>query len=118
MQNESGCYPVEYKILLLPDEIQDADPMLKRAKAMGLELPEREKEREQMASMYGTLIAVGGNAFEKWEQPIPKPGDRVLFARYAGNQLLGDDGKTYRIANDKDVAAVLEPVKAPLRVVS
>lgn len=105
--NQSECHPVEFKVLILPDDIEDADPQLKRAKAMGLVLSQDHKEREQMGNMYGTLVAVGGNAFTDWQEPIPRVGQRVLFARYAGNQVQGKDGKTYRIAQDKDIAAVL-----------
>ena len=106
--NDSGCFPVEFKVLILPDDVEDADPNLKRAKAAGLVLAQDYKEREQMANVYGTLVAVGGNAFQDWQEPIPRVGQRILFAKYAGNQVHGVDGKLYRIASDKDVAAVLE----------
>lgn len=107
MSNESGIKPVEYKILIHPEEVEDTDPTLKRAKAAGIVMPELQKEREQLAQMYGRLVAVGGNAFQDWTGTIPKPGDRIMFARYAGAQVDGKDGVKYRIAQDKDVAAVM-----------
>src|SRR3990167_6486719 len=106
--NESGVFPVEFKVLILPEDVEDADPILRRAKAAGLKLAEDYKEREQMANVHGTLVAVGGNAFQDWREPIPKVGQRALFAKYAGNQVHGADGRLYRIASDKDLAAVLE----------
>ena len=108
MSNPSGIMPTEFKVLIHPEEVEDTDPTLRRAKAAGLVMPEREKEREQMAQMYGRLIAVGGNAFEDWKGNVPKPGDRVMFAKYAGAQVEGKDGIKYRIASDKDIAAVME----------
>lgn len=108
MSNPSGITPVEFKVLIHPEEVEDTDPTLKRAKAAGLVMPEREKEREQMAQMYGRLIAVGGNAFEDWREKIPKVGDRLMFAKYAGAPVEGQDGVKYRIAYDKDIAAVME----------
>lgn len=108
MSNSSGICPVEFKVLIHPEEVEDTDPALRRAKAVGLALPGREKEREQMAQMYGKLIAVGGNAFEDWKGNVPKPGDRVMFAKYAGAQVEGKDGIKYRMAQDKDIAAVIE----------
>lgn len=108
MSNPSGITPVEFKVLIHPESVEDTDPALARAKAVGLVMPEREKEREQMAQMYGRLIAVGGNAFDDWKGNVPKPGDRVMFAKYAGAQVEGKDGIKYRIASDKDIAAVME----------
>lgn len=108
MTNQSGITPVEFKVLIHPEEVEDTDPTLRRAKAAGLVMPEREKEREQMAQMYGKLVAVGGNAFEDWHGEVPVPGDRVMFAKYAGAQVEGKDGIKYRIAQDKDIAAVMK----------
>ena len=34
-------------------------------------------------------------------------GDKVLFAKFAGFEHKGKDGKKYRVVNDKDVSAVL-----------
>jgi hypothetical protein len=41
----------------------------------------------------------------EWEKP--KPGDKVMFAKFAGAAVKGKDGLDYRIINDKDVSAVL-----------
>ena len=103
MTNESGIYPVEYKILVLPIEVEEKTQG-------GIILPDETKERDQFAQMKGTLVAASPLAFsyDDWKdaQP-PKPGDTVLFAKYAGAVVNGKDGKKYRIVNDKDVCAVL-----------
>ena len=52
------------------------------------------------------LVAIGGNAFEDWKGDLPQVGDRVVVAKYAGLNYV-DDGATYRIINDKDIAAVI-----------
>lgn len=106
MKNESGIHPTEYKVLIQPVKVEE------KTKG-GIILPEEHKDREQFAQMEGTLVAVSPLAFTyandtEWAKADrPKPGDKVLFAKYAGAKVTGRDGKEYRIANDKDVAAVL-----------
>lgn len=103
MKNPSGIAPVEYKCLIEPIEVAEKT-------AGGIFLPDNTKERDQFAQMQGVLVAVSPLAFT-YENTIdwakPKPGDRVLFAKYAGAVVDGKDGKKYRLVNDKDVAAVL-----------
>jgi co-chaperonin GroES (HSP10) len=108
VENKPGILPVEFKVLILPEEVEETDPVLKRAKAAGIQLPDIEKEREQMAQMYGKLVAIGGNAFDDWKNRRPIVGDRVVFAKYAGAPVTGANGVKYRIAQDKDIAAVIE----------
>ena len=55
-----------------------------------------------------TFVAAGGNAFEDWhDKRLPKLGDKVLIAKYAGITVKGADGQEYRILNDKDISAIL-----------
>lgn len=107
--NTSGVYPVEYKVLILPDDIHDTDPTLKKAREAGLYVADEVSEREQMSQVEGLLVAVGGNAFEDWKPPRPKVGDRVVIAQYAGLYKKGHDGKEYRLCTDKDIAALADP---------
>jgi len=101
MNNESGFAPFDTRVLVLPDQVAD--------KIGSIILPEAKKEREAWAMTKGTLIAVGSNAFIEWGDAAdkPMPGDRVIIAQYAGKQHEGDDGKQYRICNDKDILAGL-----------
>jgi chaperonin GroES len=103
MTNESGIFPTEYKVLVSPVVVEE------KSKG-GIILPDEKKERDQFAQMEGVLVALSPLAFtyDDWkEAKPPKVGDRVLFAKYAGTVVKGKDGKDYRLANDKDVAAVL-----------
>lgn len=102
--NESGIYPVEYRVLIKPVEVDE--------KIGSVFIPQTTQERDQYAQMKGTLVAVSPLAFtyDDWKDNSaakPKPGDQVLFAKYAGAVVDGKDGKKYRIVNDKDIAAVL-----------
>jgi chaperonin GroES len=79
----------------------------------GIILPDETKERDQFAQMQGVLVAVSPLAFtyadeKEWGLGSkPKPGDKVMFAKYAGAAVKGRDGADYRIINDKDISAVL-----------
>lgn len=97
-----GIHPVEYKVLVRPDPVEE-----KSKSGIILSVGEA-KEREQMAQVKGTLIAIGGNAFEDWRGKVPQPGDRVMIAKYAGLVCRGEDNSEYRLCNDKDVSAVLD----------
>jgi chaperonin GroES len=106
MKNESQIKPTEYKVLIAPIVVDE------KTKG-GIILPDEHKDREQFAQMQGTLIAVSPLAFtyaddEAWgDAEKPKPGDKVMFAKFAGAAVKGMDGKDYRLVNDKDIAAVI-----------
>jgi chaperonin GroES len=106
--NTSGLQPVEYKILIAPDDVAETDERIKSAKAAGIVMVDKTTDREAMAQVKGRLVAVGGNAFEDWAGRVPKVGDVVYFAKYAGYIIKGDDGKEYRLANDKDCSAIVQ----------
>ena len=102
MRNESGILPVEYKVLILPDEVPE------KTESGILYRPETAREKEQWAQVKGELVEVGGNAFEDWKGIAPQVGERVMFAKYAGiRDVEGADGKKYQICNDKDIIAVI-----------
>lgn len=99
--NTSGIQPLDLRVLVLPDPVEVKT-------AGGIILPDQHKEREKFAMQFGTLIAVGENA---WEEAAarsknfvkPQPGDRVVISKYGGVLLTGTDGKEYRLMNDEDV---------------
>jgi chaperonin GroES len=101
-----GVQPVEFKVLVKPSEIE-VDPALARAKAAGIQLPQDVLERELMAQIVATLLAVGGNAFEDWKGQVPQVGDTVLIAKYSGITIKGADGEEYRMLNDKDISGII-----------
>lgn len=99
--NKSGLQPIEYKVVIKPDVVTDAS-------IGGIIRPDRVKELEQAAAVRGYLVAAGGKAFEDFGEPIPKIGDRVQFAKYAGvHEVPGADGQSYIMCNDKDIAAIV-----------
>lgn len=98
--NESGIDPCEFKVLVLPDTVDEKT-------SAGLFLPQHVRDKEQLAQVKATLVATGGNAFDDWHDPIPMIGDRVFVAKYAGYQVEGVDKKRYQVCNDKDIVGIL-----------
>ena len=99
MINLSGILPVEYKCLILQDKQEEKT-------ASGVFIPQSSVEMRQAAETQATLVAVGGNAFDKWREKIPQPGDRVYTAKYAGTGVKGADGEWYRLVLDSDITAI------------
>ena len=89
------CY--EYKVLVQPIET-------KKATAGGIILPDETHERDEHATMEGTVAGMSPLAFS-YDENAPKPeiGETIIFQRFAGHVIFGADGIKYRVMNDKDV---------------
>jgi co-chaperonin GroES (HSP10) len=107
IMNGKTFQPIEYKVLVRPDLVEETDEQVKRCKALGMELPPDVKERDKLKQITGTLLAVGGKAFEDFGDPCPALGAKVYFAKYAGMIIKSDDQVEYRLMSDKDITAVL-----------
>lgn len=103
----SGVRVVGKCVLVLTDECSTKT-------SGGIELPEDLVERMSMAAESGVLVAVSPGAFllnedmTPWSGPKPQPGDRVYIEKYAGKQIKGRDGKTYRIMDYCSIGATYE----------
>jgi len=99
--NTSGITPTDVKVLFYPDPVEAKT-------AGGVFIPEQAKEKQQFATVKGTIVSVGPNAFAEWGQGNgPSPGERVVTAQYAGLNIDGEDGKKYRLCNDEDIIGIL-----------
>jgi len=94
-----GFEPVEYRCLVLPDDTE--------TKVGNIIIPEPVLDREKHAQVKGTLVSVGAKAFEDWgdDRAALKPGTRVIYAKYCGVEIKGEDDRTYRLITDKDIGA-------------
>ncbi len=66
----------------------------------GIIIPDTAKEKP----LQGTIVAVGNGT--KDEEMILKPGDHVLYGKYAGTEL-DHEGTKYLIMRQSDVVAIL-----------
>jgi co-chaperonin GroES (HSP10) len=101
MVNTSGIIPVDLRILVKPDPVEE--------KIGSIYVPDQAKDKAKYAATKATVVAVGCNAYEKWGEHArkPKPGDRVIFAQYTGAREKGADGADYIVMNDEDLLAVI-----------
>lgn len=74
--------------------------------AGGLYIPETAKEKPQQAE----VIAVGPGRIAKGDKLVPptvKPGDKVLFGKYGGDEIKLD-GEDHIILRESDILAIIE----------
>lgn len=98
--------PAGYRVLIKPDQIEELDPHLKRAKAAGLIIQESSLDREQSGVDTGVVLSIGPDAFKDFKQPWCKVGDRIAYAKHAG-KLIKQDQTQFLVINDEDVVAVI-----------
>jgi chaperonin GroES len=72
----------------------------------GIVLPDTAKEKPQE----GEVVAVGSGKLLETGQRVPidlKPGDKILFSKYAGNEVKINDVE-YLIMRESDILGVIE----------
>ena len=80
----------------------------------GIELTDDMIEKMSMGAESGVIVAVSPGAFllnedmSPWIGEKPKAGDRVYVEKYAGKQVKGRDGETYRIMDYGSVGATYD----------
>lgn len=72
----------------------------------GIIIPDTAREKPQQ----GKVIAVGSGKTDEKGKQVPvgvKPGERVLFGKYAGSEIEVD-GKQFLIMREEDILGVVE----------
>jgi co-chaperonin GroES (HSP10) len=105
-KNESGCRPIGDMVLILIDEAVTISEG-------GIIIPEQILVIRQMTAETGTIAAIGEGAFywnstrsREFIGEAPKEGDHVIFAKYAGRVINGNDGNQYRLVIDKEIGGI------------
>lgn len=109
-KNTSGRWPIGDKVLIKTDKASD-----KLGTTGKLYIPEDTKKTMSLGATTGTICAIGGDAFmwnTSYTKPFsgkrPQPGDRVVFTRYSGEGLLGDDGQVYRMMSEGAIGGLID----------
>lgn len=104
--NKSGFQPIGDNVLIRPD-------IAASKTSGGIELPEDQVERIQLSASTGVVVECGDGAFvwsadrtRPFEGYKPRPGDRIAFAKYAGQVITGHDHVQYRLMEDKAIGGV------------
>lgn len=105
-----GIKPVEYNVVIAPAPSTEGKGG--EQKIGSIFIPDEAKENLDLAMQVGRIVRQSPLAFsyDTWpsDDDKPKVGQIVWFARYAGKEFEGADGKTYRILKDKDIGAIVE----------
>jgi co-chaperonin GroES (HSP10) len=101
LNNCNGISPSGYKVLIQPDEVKE------EVSPGGIVIPESEREKYQNAQTTGVVRALGPYAWRDQPPEWAGIGDRILYDRYTGMSVSGEDGTEYRLINDTQVLAVI-----------
>lgn len=114
MLNKSGLNPLEFFVVV------ELDPQETKT-AGGIILPTATQDRDKLATQEGTLVAMSPHAFtyaDGWPKgTIPEVGQRVLFRKFAGalhSRKIDGIDRDFRLLNDKDLIAIVEPESSPV----
>jgi len=85
------------------------EPIFEEEKSKGgILLPDTvSKEKPQV----GEVLAIGPGATSKEGKIIPmtvKKGDKVVYAKYSGTDIKGDNDEDYLILSEKDILAIVK----------
>ena len=93
--------PIGFRLLVQKDSKEEVTEG-------GIVLAKETQDKEYAAAIQGTVISMGGEAFEDdvWSKRHIKKGSRVMFRRYAGI-LPNPKDESLVVINDKDIVALV-----------
>ncbi len=98
--------PVLHRLIVKQDNVEEADEVIRRAKAAGIQV--QLDKREQAAVEVATVVAIGDTAFKAFEATVvPEVGDKIYIAKYSGKKIKDGD-EDYLAINDEDCIAIIK----------
>ncbi|WP_255478209.1 co-chaperone GroES [Rhizosphaericola mali] len=94
MDTKTIVQPIHDRVVIQPEKAEDKT-------AAGIIIPDTAKEKPQK----GKVIASGPG--KKDDPNTVKPGDRVLYGKYAGTELQFE-GEDYLIMRESDILAIID----------
>jgi chaperonin GroES len=91
--------PLQDRVLVKPKKEEEM-------KKGGIIIPDTAKERPQE----GTIVEIGPGKVDENGKRIPmevKKGDRVIYSKYAGNEIE-IEGEEYILMRESDILAIIE----------
>jgi chaperonin GroES len=105
---DPGIEPTEFQCLVIMAEFEAKT-------AGGIILTDATREKEGWGSAHARLLAVSPLAFtytDRKDWPAPRVGDVVHTGKYPGDEVIGRDGKTYRLITDREISGIIERADA------
>ena len=114
MTTKEKYNPIGYRILVKPHEMfEDSKDGKGKMSSGGIFIPESSSDQEQRSQIRGTVLAIGGDAFDDSEDSI-EVGDVVMYPRYNGVRVLKSDG-TYDdnllFLQDRDIICTVTTIQ-------
>jgi len=104
--NKSGLKPLGRAVLVKPYDVEEVT-------VGGIILPDMVRNKDQLAEQRAIVIEVGDAAWEDEKKPRAKPGDKIIYSKYAGYVAIGTaDEEKYRVVNDRDIFIAITEEKA------
>lgn len=103
--------PLIHRIIVKPEKFEDFSDDIKRAKRMGLEIPELEQFARAQASVdRGRVVSIGETAYRDYNIDVPiQVGDIVNYARFAGKIITDPVTQEEFVAlNDEDLICIIK----------
>lgn len=94
--------PIGFSVLVKPDDVEELSKG-------GIIL--RPDDREKLVITTGIILAIAEGAWsDKPEGSYPQVGDKVVFAKYAGSEIVIDEetGTKARLMVDEDIKAIIQ----------
>lgn len=114
--NTSGILPIGKNVLVRMDTFVSTFAGGK------LTFINEQVERMNLGAESGTIYAIGDQAFRHNHDGTsntglkPKDGDRVYCEKYAGKEIMGDDGVKYRLMDDSCIGGLYRGAHALIRM--
>jgi chaperonin GroES len=97
--NQSGIRPVGEQVLIEPDPVEET------TESGIITMTDTERDRLELGQTEGMVLQIAEKLGETCEF---RAGDRVVFRKYSGLLLDGNDFKRYRLIEKRDVVGVFE----------
>lgn len=94
--------PLMHRALVKPKPVE-------RTTESGIIIPDTTTRKEQAATEEGTIISIGDTFGKDFgAMTIPKVGDKVYFAKYAGKFIKDENDQDLVLLNDEDIVAIIK----------
>lgn len=98
-----GC-----RVLLKPFKIEEADAVVRSAKAAGIAIPEFSERKQQIEIDKAIVLEIGPSTNPDYTASL-EVGDTIGFAKYGGKYIKDPaDGETYLVINDDEIVCIFK----------
>ncbi len=90
-----GLNPLDDRVVIRPDPVPNRT-------AGGIHIPDSAKDKPSV----GTVVAVGPGRTTDGGVHVPVDvtvGDKVYYGKFAGHDVAGEDGETYRMVRETEI---------------